>query len=111
MRQIKFRAKRTDGRGWAYGYFVKTPITAEFNDCHGAFFDSSSAEKTEWAGRYCIVTDWGVAHEVDRNTLGQHTGIRDIYEGDIITNGNILVDGENPETGQIIWDEPMASFA
>jgi len=82
MRTIKFRANRIDGLGWVYGYFVKTPITAEFNDVDGAYFDSGKS-------RYCIVTEYGVAHEVDIATLGQFTGEKDvigteIFEGDIV---------------------------
>lgn len=82
-REIKFRAKRTDGLGWAYGYFVKTPITTEFS-CEGQFLDTGATSK----GRYCIIEDM-VAHEVDSETVGQSTALKDknkvvIYEGDII---------------------------
>jgi len=59
-KEIIFRGKRKDNGKWVYGYYIKTPITAEF-ECDGQFLDSG-------AGRHCIVQD-GVAHEVDEKTV------------------------------------------
>lgn len=87
LKSIKFRAKRVDNHPvfWAYGYLVKTPITAEWNDNKdgGHFFDSGGH------GRYCIVTNSGVAHEIDVETVGQWTGYLDkngkeIYDKDVV---------------------------
>jgi uncharacterized phage protein (TIGR01671 family) len=75
MREINFRGRRVDNGLWVYGYFMKTPITTEFN-CNGQFLDSGEN------GRYCIVQD-NVAHEIDIKTLGEFTGLKDINGKDI----------------------------
>lgn len=67
MREIKFRGKRLDGKGWAFGHLVKM-----------------------W-GEWHII-DWNdenTAYAVDSATVGQYTGLKDkngkdIWEGDII---------------------------
>ena len=67
MREIKFRGKRLDGKGWAFGHLVKM-----------------------W-GEWHII-DWNdenTAYPVDPDTVGQYTEQKDkngkeIYEGDII---------------------------
>lgn len=81
MEEIKFRGKRIDNGRWAYGYYLKTPLTTEFN-CDGQFLDSGGV------GRYCIAQD-NVVHEIDRETVGMFMGTHDrggaeIYEGDKI---------------------------
>lgn len=101
MREIKFRAKRLDGLGWAYGYFIKTPITAEFS-CDGQYFDSGGQ------GRYCIIQD-GVAHEIDVTTLGQYTGLKDskgveIFKGDIVSLDEFVALTATV-VGQVKYDE------
>lgn len=116
MREIKFRAKRTDGHPlfWSVGFLVKTPITTEFN-CDGQFLDTG-------IGRWCIVQD-RCAHEIDIATLGQFTGLLDkngkeIYEGDIVKwmtinmEGNACIDFKNggfylQKTGFIVGDNDL----
>lgn len=71
MREIKFRGIRLDNGEWVYGDLLH---------CKG-----------DDAGRVFIKTDTGL-FEVDPNTVGRFTGLKDkngkeIYEGDIISDG------------------------
>ena len=108
MREISFRGKRVDNGRWAYGYFVETPITTEFN-CDGQFLDSGGK------GRYCIVQD-NCAHEVDPETVGMFTGIKKLtdgiklYEGDRIKLYWEEVFFEGSVIGEISYDNTYACF-
>lgn len=106
MREILFRAKGKNGEGWCLGYYwhcedtILCCATAEEireNEHHYILFDG-----------FC---DWNMPKphykmEIDRNTLGQYTGIKDaegkkIFEGDIVQRD---VFGEKI-TGEIIWTD------
>lgn len=91
MRTIKFRGKRLDNGGWAYGSLAAYPkhhviVTVE-----------------DGGRRYS-------EHIIDPATAGQFTGLkdrdgRDIYDGDILNNH----DEPNPLT--VKWDAACCRFA
>ncbi|MBS5021060.1 MAG: hypothetical protein KHZ60_13515 [Alistipes sp.] len=94
MREIKFRGKRLDGKGWAFGHLVKM-----------------------W-GEWHII-DWNdknTAYPVDPDTVGQYTGLKDkngreIYEGDIIGGSNGSINGwEWPFKSEIKWNDEECGF-
>ena len=75
MRQIKFKAKRLDGKGWVCGYFYEE---------NGNTYIIENRQKESKLNR-------NVTYKVDRATVWQFTGLKDC-EGKEIWEGDILLD-------------------
>ncbi len=79
MREIKFRGKRNDGKGWCFGN-VQAPFPTDDNPTYNLWFMNDTNH---------------IQREVIPETVGQFTGVtdkngREIYEGDIIKHTNGL---------------------
>lgn len=73
MRQILFRGKKIDNGEWTYGFY---------------FEHSIDGQKQSYI-KYQTFDEGFVTNEVDADTVGQYTGIKDdkdvkIFEGDIV---------------------------
>lgn len=100
MEKFKFRGKRTDNGEWVYGYYFKTPLTAEN-------FDADSFQSG--INRHCIASEHGVVYEVDPETVSLFTGLKD-KRGNEWYRKDILVDASGVPCFIIDYDDDKAMF-
>ena len=89
---IKFKAKRLDGKGWVCGYFY------EEND---NTYIIENRQKESMLNR-------NITYEVDPSTICQFTGLKDkegneLYEHDVIKNYPFI-------PSEIVWSEELSGY-
>ena len=93
VENIKFKAKRLDGKGWVEGYF--------YAECGNTYIIEDRQSES--------MLNRNEAHKVDPLTVCQFTGLKDckgneIWEGDIIKDPYLCIERT------IEWNNHLCSF-
>lgn len=104
MRRVKFRGKMLEGKGmlnagdWIEGGYY-------CDDCYGGCPEGKRYIIT-WNSGYGGFTD---LTEVDRNTVGEWTGIEDV-NGRSMFEGDVVIDFLTGDHYEVIWDTSGGQF-
>lgn len=106
MREIKFRGRNYDGI-WMYGYLIPTPKPQIHLDNEHCVCECPQ-----------VISKVDIVHyEVEENTIGQYTGLKDkngkeIYEGDILRSNEypFNCDGVDNYYAEIVWVDNVCGF-
>lgn len=95
-REIKFKAKRLDRKGWVEGSLIRSTTGIK--------------ERAYIVDNFSSMSDYSVIG-IDHSTICQFTGLKDkngtpIYEGDIV----IYKDNNAERRGAIVWDNESIAF-